>query len=415
MKKALSMILTLFIVLSLCSSAFAANSQLTVTSETVREGDTIATRYFYRNAEGTLVYAKDYYYNQNGAQIREETFSYDEDGRLIYQRTTGLQQGAWRDEECKVVYQKDGSSTEETRVVWNNPDGNKEYAYVVHKEDADGKVTETQENRDADGNQLYLIVKENGVNERGEKYESVDTSYPDGRKENVLTRTLSDGTTIIMTDKTGTSGKTYMYGFWQIDPNGSYVREERTVGTSADGAQIGIQNKEYTDENGNVLVEEYRMIIDEDGYGRGKGILRDASGGKLADLLVQIYEEEDEKGDTVTRDITTYLYPDGTVDLRYVTFDENGDTSVRFDRNIKDYDGGEDELPEDVDWDSDEWDVDSWDVDADPWTAFVFEDTYPGNPEENTDDFDVDSSWDDFDDSWDDSGWDDSGWDDTSD
>ncbi len=91
------------------------------------------------------------------------------------------------------------------------------------------------------------------------------------------------------------------------------------------------------------------------------------------------------------------------------------DTSVRFDRNIKDYDGGEDELPEDVDWDSDEWDVDSWDVDADPWTAFVFEDTYPGNPGENTDDFGVDSSWDDFDDSWDDSGWNDSGWDDTSD
>lgn len=60
MKKALSMILALLIVLSLCGSAFAANEQLTVTSETAREGDTIVTRYFFRNAEGTLVYAQDF-------------------------------------------------------------------------------------------------------------------------------------------------------------------------------------------------------------------------------------------------------------------------------------------------------------------------------------------------------------------
>ncbi len=408
MKKALSMILALLIVLSLCGSAFAANEQLTVTSETAREGDTIVTRYFFRNAEGTLVYARDFYYNQSGAKVRDETFSYDEDGRLIYQRTTGMKNGIWTDEEAKVVYQPDGSSTEETHVVWNNPGGEKEYAYVVHTEDANGNTTETQENRDDDGNQLYLIVKETGVNERGEKYESVDTSYPDGRNENVLTRTLADGTTVIMTDKTNASGKTYMYGFWQINPDGSYVREERTAGSSADGTQIGIQNKEYTDEAGNVLVEEYKMIIGEDGFGRGKGILKDASGSKLADLLVQSFEEEDENGDTVTRDITTYLYPDGTVDIRYVTYEAEGGTTVRFDRDVKDYDGGEDELLEDIDWDGDEWNDDNWDIDDDEWTAFVYEDTYPGNPTEETDDYENDSSGDN---SWNVDDWDGGDWD----
>ena len=388
------MILALLIVLSLCGSAFAANEQLTVTSETAREGDTIVTRYFFRNAEGTLVYAQDFYYNQSGTKVRDETFSYDEDGRLIYQRITGMKNGVWTDEEAKVVYQPDGSSTEETHVVWNNPGGKKEYAYVVHTEDANGNTTETQEHRDDDGNQLYFVARESGVKESGEKYESVDTKYRDGRTESVVTRTLADGTTVILTDKTGTSGKKYMDGFWQIDPDGSYLREERTIGRSPDGAEIAIQNKEYNDEAGNIRVEEYKMIYDEDGYGRGKGILRDASGNKLADLLVQNYEEEDENNNTVGREITTYLYLDGTVDLRYVTLEEDGGTSVRFERDVKDYDGGEDELPEDTDWDGDEWDVDNWDIDDDKWTAFVYEDTYPGNPTEETAGYENDSSGD---------------------
>ena len=59
-----------------------------------------------------------------------------------------------------------------------------------------------------------------------------------------------------------------------------------------------------------------------------------------------------------------------------MTINDQGRSTERFDRDIKDYDGEENELPEDIDWDSDDWDIDSGD-----WNAFQYlEDTYTGDP-----------------------------------
>ena len=409
MKKALSTILALVLILSLCGGAFAANDQLYVTSETVREGNTTATRYWFRNAAGTLIHAKDFYFNLNGAVIREDTFNYDQSGRLIYQRRTGMDANTWKDEEVRRVYQSDGSSIEDTRVYWKNPGGKDEFAYIHSTEDANGNGTETHEQRNADGSPLYVAVTEYGVNENGDKFERVNTSYPDGSKELVVTRTPKDGKTIIMSDKTDASGKKTMDLFWQIDPDGSFVRDEVVYDTLADGREVAVSSKEYTDDAGAPRVEEYRMVYDEDGYGRGKGILRNGYGEKLADLIVQNYDEEDENGDTVSREIITYLYPDGKIDLRYVTSDKDGETTERMDRDVKDYDGGDDEAVEEIDWDSDDWDFAS-----DSWTPFLYEDTDFVDPiDPDSGDGMGDADFSEFE-NWDYGGWDDSGWDDGS-
>jgi hypothetical protein len=331
------------------------------------------------------------------------------------------------DEEFKCTYQPDGSSVGDTRVVWKKPGGKNESSFIHNTTDANGNGTETREQRDADGTLLYVIVKEIGVNESGEKFEKESTSYPDGRKEYTATRTRENGSTIIVSDKTDASGKKTMDLFWQIDPDGSFVREEVNYDTLADGREVAVSSKEYNDDAGALFVEEYRMIYDEDGYGRGEGILRDAHGEKLADLVVQNYDEEDENGDTVTREIITYLYPDGRVDLRYVTSDKEGGSTVRFDRDVKDYDGGDDEAAEDIDWDSDVWDFAS-----DSWDPFLYEDIESGDPADpdsadgmgDSDSFDFgdwdgswDGGWDDgswVDSSWDDGDWDDGDWDDGS-
>ena len=71
-------------VLSLCGSAFAAEEQLTVTSETVRNNNTVRTTYWYKNAEGTLVRIYAEIFTLSGARLGEELIRFDEEERAVY-------------------------------------------------------------------------------------------------------------------------------------------------------------------------------------------------------------------------------------------------------------------------------------------------------------------------------------------
>lgn len=137
-------------VLSLCGSAFAAEEQLTVTSETVRNNNTVRTTYWYKNAEGTLVRIYAEIFTLSGARLGEELIRFDEEERAVYQRETGMQDGVWKNEETNTTYMPDGTQTYESHIAWNYPGSRKESAVIHGTADAEGYKSETREQFDTD-------------------------------------------------------------------------------------------------------------------------------------------------------------------------------------------------------------------------------------------------------------------------
>ena len=428
MKKTLSIVLTLVLVLSLCGSAFAAGDNLTMTYRTsIVNGDRVNI-FEYRNAEGKLMREETDTLGSRGQLIEKKVYNYNEEGKAVSSMIMCQEEnGAWKNDEAVWTYNSDGSEIMDNRIVFTYPDKTQEFRVVQFRTDANGNSVGRGEGRDAYGQKLYDITMEYDENEN-EKINTVKYSYPDGTVSTELERKLNDGIKISETINENAAGQVVKQTVYQQNPDGSYDRTNISTTYRDNGKRFVSQTEEYVDANGNRKTESISYNLDENGFGSGRGVLTTVDG-RRAIISVE-YRSDEEEGKVCA---TTYRFGDGSIDLRYDVTAPDGKTTSTYEQDVQNYDGDEGEIAEtDPELDAllaeeEEDPFDAWDEVFGDWYEEAF---YPGDPtglEGETDynyyetgvDWGDESDWGEASD-WsydsgaygDFGGWDDSGWDD---
>lgn len=402
MKKTLSIILSLVFVLSLCSSAFAADNNLKMTYSTeIVNGNRINT-FQYRDAEGRLIREEVDTLTSDGQRIEKNICIYNEAGQRISQIAGSLENdGSWRNEESVWTYNNDGSQVVNTRSVVTFPDRTQKFYVDQVVVNADGTASKGRgEGRDAFGNKLCdyeLSYDSTG----GEQTDSVKYTYPDGTASTTYHKVLDDGTVLNGTITENAAGQIVKDTVFQQNPNGSYDRTSITNTYLDNGNTFVRQTNESMDADGNRGAEHVTYTLDKNGFGSGTGVF-DNPDGRRAIVTVEYRNDEDEGMVCAT----TYKYSDGTIDLRYEVTAPDGKKTSTYETDVKNYDGGDDEDFEDLLAEEAEDPFDTWDE------AFSdeYEASYSGDPAALEGDgdinyYDTDVTWSDASDWGDTSNW----------
>ena len=341
MKKALSIVLALALVLALCGSAFAAGDNLTMSYSTSIVNGNRVNIFEYRDAEGRLMREETDTLGSQGQLLEKKVYLYNEEGKAVSSRLMCQEDnGAWKNDEAVWTYNSDGSEIMDTRVVFTYPNGTQEFRVVQTKTDADGKSAGRGEGRDANGQKLYDITMSYDVNEF-ERVDTVKYSYPDGTVSTEYVRKLSDGTEINETINENAAGQIVKQTVFQQNPDGSYDRSSISTSYRNDGKRFFSQSEEYVDADGSRRTETISSNIDENGFGSGLGVLVEADGSRA---IVNVeYRNDVAEGQVCA---TTYKYRDGTIDLRYEVSTPDGKKTTTMERDVQNYDGDDSEIEE---------------------------------------------------------------------
>lgn len=373
MKKAISTILALIFVLSLCGSAFAADDNLTMTYSTSVVNGARVNIFQYRDAEGRLIREETDTLGSKG-QLTEKNISiYNEAGQRVSQRIRCMEDnGGWKDDETVWTYNSDGSEVMDSRVVFTKPDNTQEFRIIQTKTDADGKSVGRGEGRDVNGNKLYDLSLEYEVIDSN-RIETVKYSYPDGTASTESTTRYTDGTEIFHVVNDNASGQIVKETVFQDNPDGSYDRTSVSNTYRDNGKVFTAQTNESLDADGNYRKESVSYTVDEKGFGSGKGILTEGDGRRA---VVEIeYRNDEEEGKVCA---STYRYSDGTIDLKYVVTSPDGETTTTYERDVKNYGDSDSENYDEAVVEDEEDPFDAWDEAFSDW--YEGELPYIGDP-----------------------------------
>lgn len=436
MKKTLSMILALVIVLSFCGSAFAANEGLKMTYKPGWDNGRFVASYEFRDAKGNLIREERDTFGMPGRLVQKQIHIYDEKGNMTYQRNAGYDdKTTWRDEETVRTIDSKGVITENNRVAFIRQDGNNEYLSFSGTCDENDVATFKGESRDKNGVKLYDYSLESFKNENG-RVENRTFKYADGREHFESTTDYYDETQSFTTVDTNADGKKTEESWQQTKLDGSYVVQYVDYSYRPDGKVVQTTRVEERAADGSERNESLTLITDSNGDGLGRGKIVDKYGRLISTMIVEVRNDGEEGHVTAT----TYKNADGTIDMKYVVMKDGKIITDDFKQDVRDQDGDDSES-ENINWDEfDELDAekekeehkdpfDAWnevfadqadDVNGESaydWSAIeeaaLYEaagwDDYAAELYgEGLEDYGWNSAWDDY--SWDNTGWDDYGW-----
>ena len=440
MKKFLSMILALMIVLSLGSSAFAANEGLKMTYKPGWDNGLFVATYEFRDANGNLIREERDKIGMMGMLVNKQIRIYDEKGNMTYQRDAGYSdKSTWKDEETVRTKDSNGTVTENTRVAFIKQDGNNEYwAYSGTVKD-DDTITLKGEIRDKNGVKLYDYSEEYLKDDNG-IVSNRTFKYADGREHFESTTDYHDETQSFTTVDTNADGKKTAEFVQHTKPDGSYETQYVNYSYRSDGKVVQTTETAERAADGSVRVEGLTYITDSNGEGFGRGKVYDKFGRQVSTVTVELRNDGDEGYVTAS----TYKNADGTIDMRYIVTKDGKVITDDFKEDVRDQDGDDSES-ENTNWDEfDELDAekekekeehkdtfDAWkeafadqadDVNGESaydWSAFeeaeaaaMYEAGWDDYAETMYGEALEDYGWNYFEDSysWDNTGWDDYGW-----
>ena len=372
MKKTLSIILSLVLVLSLCSSAFAADNNLKMTYSTeIVNGNRINT-FQYRDVEGRLIREEVDTLTSDGQRIEKNICIYNEAGQRISQIAGSLENdGSWRNEESVWTYNNDGSQVVNTRSVITFPDRTQKFYVDQVVVNADGTTSKGRgEGRDAFGNKLCdyeLSYDSTG----GEQTDSIKYTYPDGTASTTYHKVLDDDTVINETVVENAQGQIVKETTYQQDPDGSYTNQSTSIRYQENGSRFISESLDTMDKDGYREISRYSFTLNENGFGSGRGVYTDGTGRKA--LMDIEFRDDGEEGRVC---VTAYRFSNGQVDIKYDVTAPDGKVTTTYETDVKNYDGGDDEDFEDLLAEEAEDPFDTWDEVFSDW----HEESYPGDP-----------------------------------
>ncbi len=381
MKKALAITLALVFVLSYCGSAFAATDNLTMTYSTaIVKGDRVNT-FQYRDADGRLVREEIDTLGDNGQLLEKAVTCFNEAGQKASERVAGLgKDGTWTDNESVWTYRGDGSQVVDSRTVYTKPDNTQKFERSQVTVYADGTSEGRGEGRDAGGNKLYDMNLSHHANE-SENADEVKYTYPDGSSSTESIRTFSDGTAIKDVVDENAGGQVVKQTSFQQNPDGSYDKSSTSIRYQDNGSRFVSESAESMDKDGNRNTLHISFNLNENGFGSGVGVRKEADGRRA---LVDVeYRDDGEEGRVRA---TTYRFDDGTVDLEYEVTAPDGKVTKSYETDVKNYDGGDDDEEEDIEAllaEEEEDPFDTWDEVFDDWSELPdnqYEESYTGDP-----------------------------------
>ena len=435
MKKTLSIILSLVLVLSLCSSAFAADNNLKMTYSTdIVNGNRVNT-FQYRDTEGRLVREEVDTLGNNGQLLEKHVAFFNEEGQKLSERIAGFEDnGVWKDDEAVWTYHSDGSQVVDSRTVYINPDNTQKFERLQITVDADGQSKGRGEVRDASGNKLYDLAVDYSASESG-NVDEVKYIYPSGSVSTESSRKNSDGTVINETIVENAQGQVVKMTSYQQNPDDSYVNQSTSIRYQDNGSRFISESLDTMDKDGYRETSKYSYTLNENGFGSGRGVYTDGTG-RSAIMDIE-YRDDGEEGKVC---VTAYRFSNGQVDIKYDVTAPDGKVTTTYEADVKNYDGGDDDedfdtlLNEEEDsfdvWDevfSDEYEESysgdpaafegdgdpnyyETDVDSGDESDVQYEESYPGDPAALEDDgdinyYDTDVTWSDASDWGDASDW----------
>ena len=339
MKKLLSLILVFVLILPLCGRGFAAYDNLALSAfKSELEDGVIVNTFVYVGEGGHVARREIDRIAPTGQLLGKQTTNYDAKGNMISGRMAGFNsEGLWQDQEYVTTYNDDGTYVENRRCVFTYPGNRREFLYLQTTGGEGIKSESRGEARDINGNKLYdHYVTEYTVD--GDKYEETKNTYPNGTTKEDSVRRMKDGTVITQIGEKNADGDWLKAYYCKRNPDGSRTEETSTY-TYLDNGKIRIWEKVEGLGSDGIRTEEcVSSLVDRDGNGWGRGVFKEENGSRSATVEVQ-YRNNEEEGEVAAK---VYKYADGTIDLRYTVTSPDGKYSDTFEKNVQNYDGGDD-------------------------------------------------------------------------